>query len=223
MADDCTICAEPLDADISVTRCGHVFHTHCVKTWFEHKPVCPLCKENCPRKKLDSFVRKLRVPAALAPEEEARMRAHAAAGEPSDAVAARLASEVDALTHEISVCAEAQKAEKERVNAKRAAAHKLEAELLKCRRELSAAKRVERSAVEQSEADATLGAAALPPAAEPGPEPPKRAATREAVLNQSRQVAWRCEELRSLEEKIGAIERGMGRGSKRRRAPDENR
>ena len=43
--DDCTIYAEPLDtedAPCSVTRCGHVFHAHCLREWFAHKPVCPL-------------------------------------------------------------------------------------------------------------------------------------------------------------------------------------
>jgi len=50
--DDCVICFQPLNAEsqISVTPCGHVFHTHCIEEWQnqkkkERKPIpCPSCQ-----------------------------------------------------------------------------------------------------------------------------------------------------------------------------------
>ena len=45
----CSICYELLkDKDISRVPCGHVFHTECIKIWYDRRadlgePTCPIC------------------------------------------------------------------------------------------------------------------------------------------------------------------------------------
>ena len=109
-------------------------------------------------------------------------------------------------------------------------ARALEAELLKLRRELSAAKRVEANATaaaafESSDSHAGTDSAAAAAGAAAAPEPPplpvldtdKRVSV-EAVKQQSQQLAWRCQELRELDEKIAAARAAAeARASKRQR------
>lgn len=61
MSSSCTICTDELDGPCSVTACGHIFHTKCLLAWFEHQPVCPLCKTK-PNGRPSDFVRELRAP-----------------------------------------------------------------------------------------------------------------------------------------------------------------
>ena len=61
MSSSCTICTDELDGPCSVTACGHIFHTKCLLAWFEHQPVCPLCKTG-PTGRPSDFVRELRAP-----------------------------------------------------------------------------------------------------------------------------------------------------------------
>ncbi|CAK9825246.1 E3 ubiquitin-protein ligase TRAIP [Anthophora retusa] len=43
----CSICNDQLmqSDDIFYTRCGHVFHYHCLTPWLERSPSCPQCRE----------------------------------------------------------------------------------------------------------------------------------------------------------------------------------
>jgi hypothetical protein len=43
----CSICFDPLAADVVATPCGHTFHTGCIATWFQGQSSCPLCKRRC--------------------------------------------------------------------------------------------------------------------------------------------------------------------------------
>ena len=61
MSSSCTICTDELEGPCSVTACGHIFHTKCLLAWFEHQPVCPLCKTG-PTGRPSDFVRELRAP-----------------------------------------------------------------------------------------------------------------------------------------------------------------
>ena len=44
---ECIICLEQLKSEdtISLIKCGHMYHTACLYTWFLKKQVCPLCDE----------------------------------------------------------------------------------------------------------------------------------------------------------------------------------
>lgn len=121
--------------------------------------------------------------------------------------------------HDAAVATEARSLERERLGQKRAAVHRLEADLLKLRRELAAAQRMEEKAVSaaaaRGEGDAALASAGGEgghptdgsSAAPPPLLPPGRSISREAVAQQSRQLAWRCQELRELEDKIKTRQR----------------
>ena len=41
----CAICIEAFEEDTSITSlsCAHVFHAHCIKSWFYTKLSCPVC------------------------------------------------------------------------------------------------------------------------------------------------------------------------------------
>jgi hypothetical protein len=44
---ECIICLEEFNEGdtVSLIRCGHVYHTQCIYTWFLKKKACPLCNE----------------------------------------------------------------------------------------------------------------------------------------------------------------------------------
>ena len=45
--NECTICLEDLDknSSVSVLKCGHEFHTSCIKDWMKIKKTCPICRK----------------------------------------------------------------------------------------------------------------------------------------------------------------------------------
>ena len=46
--DNCPICYEDIgDFDICITKCGHCFHSKCLRRWLVNKcqtPECPCCR-----------------------------------------------------------------------------------------------------------------------------------------------------------------------------------
>lgn len=50
----CIICTDIFisDSDISVTECGHAFHSACVYQWLERSKTCPQCRQKSTGKKL---------------------------------------------------------------------------------------------------------------------------------------------------------------------------
>tara|TARA_B100001093_G_C26414987_1_gene837260 strand:- start:70 stop:333 length:264 start_codon:yes stop_codon:yes gene_type:complete len=44
---ECIICLEGFNEGdtVSLIRCGHMYHTQCLYTWFNKKKSCPLCCE----------------------------------------------------------------------------------------------------------------------------------------------------------------------------------
>jgi hypothetical protein len=44
---ECLICLEEFNEEeiVSLIICGHIYHTHCLYTWFLKKRTCPLCDE----------------------------------------------------------------------------------------------------------------------------------------------------------------------------------
>ena len=44
---ECIICLDEFNIGETVTliKCGHMYHTHCLYYWFLTKEVCPLCDE----------------------------------------------------------------------------------------------------------------------------------------------------------------------------------
>ena len=208
---ECTVCTEPIRVPgASLTRCGHVFHTACIERWFSTKPECPLCKTRATK---DGFTRVLRAPTALEPEEVARMRA-LAADDASEAAAAAVARKLGAAMQQqqqhISATASLREVEIEQLRHKRAAVHKLQSDLLSLRRELTAAERVEAAAAAHV-VETTENVENKPPPLPPRLDP-QRSVSREAVTQQSRQLAWRCQEIAALEEKIDAARATTKRG-----------
>uniref|UniRef100_A0A914C8J6 RING-type domain-containing protein n=1 Tax=Acrobeloides nanus TaxID=290746 RepID=A0A914C8J6_9BILA len=45
MVCECAICIEPLEDDISTTRCGHIAHTDCLLIWILQAGTCPTCRQ----------------------------------------------------------------------------------------------------------------------------------------------------------------------------------
>ena len=45
----CPTCLEIFTSkcDISTIRCGHVFHSECLKKWLERNNSCPQCRKSC--------------------------------------------------------------------------------------------------------------------------------------------------------------------------------
>lgn len=208
---DCIICSEALEAEgASLTRCGHVFHTHCLSRWFEHQPVCPLCKT---KKGREEFIRALRSPAPLALEDEARMRKHADADVPVATVEARLAAALQQAAHQHDQLAQLRESTAKEGAPKRARLQRLKAELVHVRRECHKARVAEATAQ-----DAAASSSSTLPVCRKDTyastlthshELPLAATTssvaREAVINQSKQLQWRCEELRALDDKIDGL------------------
>ena len=44
---ECIICLEEFcpDEHVCVIKCGHIYHTTCIYSWFLKKKTCPLCNE----------------------------------------------------------------------------------------------------------------------------------------------------------------------------------
>lgn len=211
MSDDCTICSEPLGVPgASLTKCGHVFHTYCIEKWFEQKPLCPLCKTRAG----PGFTRALRAPVPLSEEDLERIRTLEAANPAGPEMAmAELQAAAQRYAHEAEVCAEARDSERQAVAHKRAGVHQLESQLLRLKRELAAAQRVEASATAALSTERDAAAAAE--GSRPVPPPvvaldADKQVSVEAVKQQSKQLLWRCQELRELEEKIVAREAVSG-------------
>ena len=36
---------ENIEADVSVLKCGHIFHSNCIERWLKNKKECPLCRQ----------------------------------------------------------------------------------------------------------------------------------------------------------------------------------
>ena len=53
---DCSICCEPLTVALSVTPCGHVYHTKCITGVVEKNMGCPLCRKSLTASSLVSLV-----------------------------------------------------------------------------------------------------------------------------------------------------------------------
>ena len=193
VAVECTICSDILLVPgSSVTRCGHTFHSECLKRWLGQKRTCPLCKSDCKA----GSTRELRAPAPIAAVEEARMRALASAGADPGAVSRQLQLQMRKLEEEIETLWEGRE-EEQRVEAqKRNAVHRLETELLSLKRELAAAQRMEEQAAEAP------ASGDEPTEQQQFPIEMERTVSREAVSQQGKQIAWRCQELHALEEKI---------------------
>ncbi len=193
VAVECTICSDVLQVPgSSVTRCGHTFHTSCLQRWLGQKRTCPLCKTECKA----GSTRELRAPAPIAPVEEVRMRALASAGADAVTVSRQLHAQMRNLEGEVETLWEAREEEQRLQAQKRTAVHRLETELLSLKRELAAAQRMEeQAAAAPARADVLTGDQQLCVDIE-------RTVTREAVSQQGKQIAWRCQELHALEEKI---------------------
>ena len=43
--EECSICLELFERDISALECGHMFHAKCINDWLTKRRVCPICNE----------------------------------------------------------------------------------------------------------------------------------------------------------------------------------
>jgi hypothetical protein len=43
---DCVICLSnyELNEKVIILPCTHIFHNHCLKSWFRNQDTCPICK-----------------------------------------------------------------------------------------------------------------------------------------------------------------------------------
>ena len=44
--NECAICKLDFSGITLYIECGHRFHTHCIKTWVEKRPECPVCRNS---------------------------------------------------------------------------------------------------------------------------------------------------------------------------------
>jgi len=210
-ASDCTICSDPLAAGLTVTRCGHVFHTHCIFQWFEHKPLCPLCKTE---RKGDAFERTLlEGDSRLCPGVEEEVEARVARGEePPDS---KQASAVILCTMRDAADLQKQVRTSERAKARasealvevRVEARRLEGRLQSKSQEASAKER-KLKAVSSSAASAGMeSVVAAATAAVSGAALPSlgEEMSREKLASLGQQVGWRSSELRQLRAKVNAV------------------
>ena len=44
---ECIICLQGFNQEqqITIIKCGHIYHKHCLTKWFLKKKTCPLCDE----------------------------------------------------------------------------------------------------------------------------------------------------------------------------------
>ncbi|KAI6645775.1 TRAF-interacting protein-like [Oopsacas minuta] len=43
----CLICTDDIKSDCSAPRCGHIFHSECLKHWLQLNKTCPQCRAKC--------------------------------------------------------------------------------------------------------------------------------------------------------------------------------
>ena len=43
----CLICTDEIKSDCSAPRCGHIFHSECLKHWLQLNKTCPQCRAKC--------------------------------------------------------------------------------------------------------------------------------------------------------------------------------
>lgn len=46
MTENCSICLNPFDYNITSTHCNHKFHEECLKKWYKISKSCPLCRSS---------------------------------------------------------------------------------------------------------------------------------------------------------------------------------
>ena len=213
---DCTICTDPLEGQCSVTQCGHIFHASCLKTWFDHKAECPLCKTK-PTSRLSGFVRELqKPPAGLAvPDEPLEPPSPQAEAKLRHALSRAVQAEGLARTEQADV--------ERRTTLKRTRIDGLQATLLEAKRQLRAAQHKEqkqKAALQNMALDDSVAASlweaiegrGADSGTQSAPPPPLAGlAGREAVLRQSKQLRWRCHELQALEEKVRSLRAEVSR------------
>ena len=59
MSISCSICHEDInfsDEEISVLRCGHLFHKRCLQQWLDTNSTCPQCRSKVNKK---NYIKKL--------------------------------------------------------------------------------------------------------------------------------------------------------------------
>ena len=59
MAINCSVCFEDIDfsnEEVSVLKCGHLFHQECLRRWFDTSRTCPECRSRVTR---NQFVKKI--------------------------------------------------------------------------------------------------------------------------------------------------------------------
>jgi E3 ubiquitin-protein ligase synoviolin len=55
-AESCIICRDTLTQGCKVLQCGHIFHTHCLRSWVLVQQICPTCRaELLPRSRTSSI------------------------------------------------------------------------------------------------------------------------------------------------------------------------
>ena len=135
MSSSCTICTDELDGPCSVTACGHLFHTKCLLTWFDHQPVCPLCKTK-PAARLSDFVRELKAPERVDMSHGDVVAIAAAQGPPSPQAEAKVRVAISHASQEENAALAAKAEVEGRTKLKRARINGLQAELLDLKRQL---------------------------------------------------------------------------------------
>ena len=217
-AAECIICTDPLADGLSITKCGHVFHAHCLQQWFESggKVVCPLCKTQ--RRNAGGFVRALEQPRPLsAAEANEAAELAAAPGSPKSKLAAADAA-LRKAADEGRALDEKRGAAEERWRRKRPHVDRLRTELVRARLQLDAAGRKADEQEAQlgdaaaAEAHAALtgggegGAAAAPGSPAALLDERRVVEHRKLVQSLSQQLLWRCAELKSLRAKVAEAE-----------------
>ena len=59
MLINCSVCLADinlLDKEVSITKCGHFFHSHCLNDWLAQQMNCPECRAIITR---DNFIRNI--------------------------------------------------------------------------------------------------------------------------------------------------------------------
>jgi hypothetical protein len=99
----CSICLESLlSSEVGALCCGHVYHSHCISQWLEHKPACTQCKTA----NRQSDVRPLHFEVSTLPLEavEEVRRLEAASLEQCHSILAELDAELADVAAEIGNC-----------------------------------------------------------------------------------------------------------------------